>query len=235
MVKGIYTAARGLDARMKNLEIVANNLANVNTTGYKREVPFSEILNQAGNVQVSQMTDYRPGNFVQTSNPLDLAISGNAFFVIRTDQGPQLTRNGNFTVSNDGFLVDQDGNKVMGKNGAISLNSLQLNKQQSITISDNGEIKMGNLVVDKLLIAKLQDPQQAQRTTGVDFSVENSGFQIADENDYQVKQGYLEESNVNPIKEMEAMIQINNEYDSSHKIINYLDKSLDEANQIGKV
>ena len=94
---------------------------------------------------------------------------------------------------------------------------------------------MGDTVVDKLLIAKLDDPQQAVKTTGVDFSVENSGFQIAQEADYQIKQGYLEESNVNPIKEMEAMIQISNEYDSSHKIINYLDKSLDEANQIGKV
>jgi len=94
---------------------------------------------------------------------------------------------------------------------------------------------MGNVVVDKLMIGDLNDPQQADRTTGVDFSVENSGFRIAPENQYKIKQGYLEESNVNPIKEMEAMIQINNEYTSSSKMINYLDKSLDEANQIGKV
>jgi len=65
MVKGIYTAANGLNARMKNLEIVANNLANLNTTGYKRQVPFSEVLSQAGNVQVQQMTDFREGNFIR--------------------------------------------------------------------------------------------------------------------------------------------------------------------------
>jgi len=235
MIKGIYTAARGLDARMKNLEIVSNNLANLNTTGFKREVPFSEIMSQAGNAQVQQLTDFRPGNFYQTSNPLDLAISGNAFFVIQTKNGPELTRNGNFQISNDGYLTDQNGNKVMGNNGSIKLDTLQLNKKNSISISNSGEIKVGDTVVDKLLISKLDDPQQAVKTTGVDFSVENSGFQIAQEADYQIKQGYLEESNVNPIKEMEAMIQISNEYDSSHKIINYLDKSLDEANQIGKV
>ena len=235
MVKGIYTAASGLDARMKNLEIVANNLANLNTTGYKRQVPFSEILSQAGNVQVQQMTDYREGNMYQTSNPLDLAISGNAFFVVQTQGGPVLTRNGNFQISNDGYLVDQAGNKVMGRNGSINLNTLQLNKKNSITISSSGEIKMGDVVVDKLMVANLNDPQQANRTTGVDFSVENSGFRIAPENGYQIKQGYLEESNVNPIKEMEAMIQINSEYNSSSKMITYLDKSLEEANQIGQV
>ena len=235
MVKGIYTAASGLDARMKNLEIVANNLANLNTTGYKRQVPFSEILSQAGNVQVQQMTDYREGNMYQTSNPLDLAISGNAFFVVQTQGGPVLTRNGNFQISNDGYLVDQAGNKVMGRNGSINLNTLQLNKKNSITISSSGEIKMGDVVVDKLMVANLNDPQQANRTTGVDFSVENSGFRIAPENEYQIKQGYLEESNVNPIKEMEAMKQINSEYNSSSKMITYLDKSLEEANQIGQV
>ncbi len=235
MVKGIYTAANGLDARMKNLEIVANNLANLNTTGYKRQVPFSEILSQAGNVQVQQMTDFREGNFYQTSNPLDLAISGNAFFVVQTQNGPVLTRNGNFQISTDGFLVDQAGNKVMGSNGAINLNSLLLNKKNTISISNSGEIKMGNIVVDKLMIGELNDPQEAGRTTGVDFSVENSGFRIAPENQYQIKQGYLEESNVNAIKEMEDMIQINNEYTTSSKMITYLDKSLDEANQIGKV
>ncbi len=235
MIKGIYTAARGLDARMKNLDIVANNLANINTTGYKREIPFSEIMNQAGNIQVKQMTDYRPGDLVQTSNPFDLAISGNAFFVVQSDNGPVLTRNGNFQISQEGFLVDQSGNKVLGKNGAININKFLLDKNATVTISKNGEIKSGSVVIDNLLIARPEDPQSADRMNGEDFSFQNTGFQIAPENDFEVKQGYLEESNVNPIKEMEAMIQINNEYDSAHKMINYLDKSLDEANQIGKV
>ncbi|MCL5030686.1 MAG: flagellar hook basal-body protein [Bacteroidetes bacterium] len=235
MIKGIYTAARGLDARMKNLDIVANNLANINTTGYKREIPFSEIMNQAGNIQVRQMTDFRPGDLVQTSNPFDLALSGNGFFVVQSDNGMVLTRNGNFQISQDGFLVDQAGNKVLGKNGAININKFLLDKNATVTISKTGEIKSGNLVIDNLLIATPDDPQASERLTGEDFSLQNSGFQIAPENEYEVKQGYLEESNVNPIKEMEAMIQINNEYDSAHKMINYLDKSLDEANQIGKV
>lgn len=235
MVKGIYTAARGLNSRMKNLEVVANNLANLNTTGFKREIPFSEIINQYGKVEISKATDYKQGNLVETSNPLDLAISGDGFFVVQTGQGPQLTRNGKFSLSDEGFIVTQDGNKVLGSDGAININKLTIDKDKQLTISQNGVIKYGKDILGSLLIGKMNNPEQSDRTSGVNFSTDNDGFQIAPAGDYEVKQGYLEESNINPIQEMEAMIRLNSEYDSAHKIINYLDQSLDEANQIGKV
>ena len=235
MIKGIYTAARGLNSRMKNLEIVANNLANLNTTGFKREVPFSEVMNQYGKVDIQKATDYQQGDLMQTSNPLDVAISGNGFFVVQTENGAELTRNGQFKISDDGYIVTRDGNKVLGRNGAINVNNLLLDKDKVLTITQKGGIKYGDNVIDSLLIAKMNDPQASERTTGVNFNADNDGFQIANPDSYVIKQGYLEESNINPIKEMEAMIQLNSEYDSSSKVINYLDQSLDEANQIGKV
>lgn len=235
MIKGIYTAARGLNSRMKNLEIVANNLANLNTTGFKREIPFSEVMNQYGQVGIQKATDYKQGNLVQTSNPLDVAISGDGFFVVQTESGPELTRNGQFKISDDGYVVTRDGNKVLGQNGAINVNNLLLDKDKVLTISEKGEIKYGDTVINSLLIAKMNSPQDSERATGVNFNVDNDGFQNAEPDSYVIKQGYLEESNINPIKEMEAMIQLNSEYDSSSKVINYLDQSLDEANQIGKV
>ena len=235
MVKGIYTAARGLNSRMKNLEIVANNLANLNTTGFKREVPFSEVMNQYGKVDIQKATDYQQGDLMQTSNPLDVAISGNGFFVVQTENGAELTRNGQFKISDDGYIVTRNGNKVLGRNGAINVNDLLLDKDKVLTITQKGDIKYGDNLIDSLLIAKMNDPQSSERTTGVNFNADNNGFQIADPDSYVIKQGYLEESNINPIKEMEAMIQLNSEYDSSSKVINYLDQSLDEANQIGKV
>ena len=235
MIKGIYTAARGLNSRMKNLEIVANNLANLNTTGFKREVPFSEVMNQYGQVGIQKATDYQQGNLAETSNPLDVAISGKGFFVVQTENGAELTRNGQFKISDDGYIVTRDGNKVLGRNGAINVNNLLLDKDKVLTITQKGGIKYGDNVIDSLLIAKMNDPQASERTTGVNFNADNDGFQIADPDSYVIKQGYLEESNINPIKEMEAMIQLNSEYDSSSKVINYLDQSLDEANQIGKV
>ena len=235
MVKGIYVAAIGLDARMKNLETVANNLANINTTGYKRGVPFSEILNQAGDVQIEHVTDYKQGDLAETSNPLDLAISGKGFFVVQTNNGDELTRGGNFKISDDGFLTDANGNKVRGKNGSINLLSYNMDKNQQLTITKDGQVKVGDNVVDSLLIAQPLDAQQTVRTSGVNFNTGNGGFIVADEKDYDIKQGYLEESNVNPIQEMEEMIQLNTEYGSAQKMINFLDQSLDEANQIGKV
>ena len=235
MVKGIYTAARGLNSRMKNLEIVANNLANLNTTGFKREVPFSEVMNQYGKVDIQKATDYQQGDLMQTSNPLDVAISGNGFFVVQTENGAELTRNGQFKISDDGYIVTRNGNKVLGRNGAINVNDLLLDKDKVLTITQKGDIKYGDNLIDSLLIAKMNDPQSSERTTGVNFNADNNGFQIADPDSYVIKQGYLEESNINPIKEMEAMIQLNSEYDSSSKVINYLDQSLGEANQIGKV
>ncbi len=235
MIKGIYLAARSLDAKMKNLNIVANNLANINTTAFKKELPFSEIIDSYGNVQVKQLTDYKQGNLVQTSNPLNMGISGNGFFVVQTKNGMQLTRDGNFQVSPEGFLVDKDGNKVMGKNGAISLNTLSLENDHTITVQRDGEIKQGDKIIDSLLIAKMDQPENAYRTAGVDFLTGNTGIQAASEQEYQIRQGYLEESNVNPIQQMEQMIQLNNDFSSSQKMINFLDKSLDEANQIGTV
>ena len=235
MVKGIYTAARALDSRMRNLDIVANNLANVNTTGYKRELPFSEIIDQAGNAQIRQASDFRPGELAQTANPLDLALSGDGFFVVQSENGLQMTRDGKFSISNEGYLVNKQGYKVMGKSGAININMLQIDKQKEMTVSNSGEIKFGDQSVDNLLIVKPVDPQESSRISGENFSAGTNGFNVASVNEFQVKQGYVEESNVNPIKEMQDMILLNNEYDSAHKMINYLDKSLDEANQIGKV
>lgn len=235
MIKGIYTAARGLNSRMKNLEIVANNLANLNTTGYKGEEPFSEIINKVGKVEIKKATNYSQGNLVETSNPLDMAISGDGFFVVQTGNGPELTRDGRFKISDDGFLVNDQGNRVIGRNGAISVNDLVLDKNKRLTVSTNGEVKYGDEVLDTLMIGKMNNPGDAARASGVNFNVESEGFQLAPAESYDIKQGYLEESNINPIKEMQAMIQLNSEYDSAHKVINYLDQSLDEANQIGKV
>ncbi len=235
MIKGIYVAARGLNERMQNLEIVANNLANLNTTGFKREVPFSEIINQAGNPVIQHVTDYSQGTLVQTSNPLDMAISGSGFFVLQTKYGDQLTRNGNFQISDDGFIEDKQGNKLLGKNGPVNVMPYSTDKNQQITVTHDGEIKVGDNVLDTLVIAKPYGPDGAARGSGADFTTGQYGFQPASDSEFQVKQGYLEESNVNPVKELEEMIQLNTEYGSAQKMINFLDQSLDEANQVGKV
>ena len=137
-------------------------------------------------------------------------------------------------ISSDGFLVDRQGNKVLGKQGAININSFMLDNNQTITVDKTGEIKVGDHIVDTLLIAKPFDPQDIQRTAGGNLTAPG-GAKIVDQSDYQIKQGYLEESNVNPLLEMEAMINLSTQYQSTQKVVNTLDQSLNEANQIGKV
>jgi len=236
MIKGIYTAARSLEYKVKNIDVIANNLANLSTTGYKREVPFSEVINQMGDVQVKKVTSQRQGDVLQTANPLDLAITGKGFFAVKNDNGEiELTRNGRFKISDEGFLVDSSNQKVLGKNGPISMEDTMQNKDSKILVTKNGEIKIGDKTVDTLLIMNVGDPTQLVRANESNFTADGQQNFAASENDYGISQGYLEGSNTNAIEEMEAMIQLNKEYESAQKIITALDQSLGQANEIGKV
>lgn len=236
MVKGIYTAGRGLDYRIKNIDVIANNLANLNTTGYKREVPFSEVLNQFGDYSVKKITSQQQGDLVQTSNPFDLAISGDGFFAVKNKDGNvELTRDGRFKLDDKGFLVDANKNKVMGKQGEISIEESLIEKDATIKINRKGEIKVGERVIDTILVVNVDDPNQVERAGGSNFVVDEKGYNEMDEDRYSLSQGFLEESNINPITEMESMISINKEYETTQKIMNALDASLGQANDIGKV
>jgi len=236
MIKGIYTAARSLEYKVKNIDVIANNLANLSTTGYKREVPFSEVINQMGDVQVKKITSQRQGDVLQTANPLDLAITGKGFFAVKNDNGEiELTRNGRFKISDEGFLVDNSDQKVLGKNGPISMEDTMQNKDSKILITKNGEIKIGDKTVDTLLIMNVADSTQLVRANESNFTADGQQYFAAPENDYGISQGYLEGANTNAIEEMEAMIQLNKEYESAQKIITALDQSLGQANEIGKV
>ncbi len=235
MIKGIYHAARSLETQNKNLERIANNLANLNTVGYKREGMFIQILNQLGLPQVKSPVDMSQGELVETKNPLDLAIVGVGLFVVKTEKGFEFVRNGNFQISEEGFLVDKEGRKVIGKNGEINLSEYQLDENNLLSISRNGEIKVGENVVDNLLIAKLNEDTYEQRKEGLNFDSISDIQELSEEGEYQILQGCLEESNVNPIKEMENMIRVSKDYESSYKMVISLDESLQKSVEIGKI
>jgi flagellar basal-body rod protein FlgG len=236
MIKGIYTAARALDNKIKNIDVIANNLANLNSTGFKREIPFCEILNEAGDVQMKKITSQVQGEIAQTSNPLDLAISGNGFFVLRNENGTsELTRDGRFKISEDGFLINDEGKMVLGQNGPISLEDTLLDQESSIKINKDGEINIGNKAIGTILVVNVADSSRLSRVEGSNFISEDQQYLPETAENYAISQGYLEQANTNPIVEMQAMIQLNKEYESAQKIINVLDLSLGHANEIGKV
>ncbi len=235
MVKGLYDAGQHLYQRMRSIQIVANNLANINTTGYKREVPFAEIIAKEENQINKQITDFTAGSLVETNNPLDLAITGRGLFMIKTENGVELTNNGKFSISEEGYLVNEDGYKVLSKNGEINISESILESKEPLVVTKNGEIKSGTVIIDQLMIADVHDQSILQRKPNQNFSLLSDEIQIADENSYEIYQGYIEESNVNPIHEMQAMIQINKDFEASQKIVGSIDTILSKAQEIGRV
>ncbi|PKL83982.1 MAG: hypothetical protein CVV24_02390 [Ignavibacteriae bacterium HGW-Ignavibacteriae-3] len=236
MIKGIYTAGRSLVHRTKNIDVIANNLANISTTGYKREIPFSEIINSVGEIGTKKLSSQLQGEIIQTSNPLDLALDGQGFFATKNEDGMlELTRDGRFKVSDDGYLIDNNKRRVLGKNGAISMEELMQTKDAHILVTKSGEIKVGNKTIDQILILDVYDASALQRSGGSNFLIDGEQYFAANEDNYSVSQGFLEGANTNPMIEMQAMIQLNKEYESTTKIMAALDKSLEQANEIGKV
>lgn len=236
MIKGIYTAGRGLDFRIKNVDVIANNLANLNTTGYKREVPFSEVLNSVGEYTTQKITSQQQGDLVQTSNPYDLAINGKGFFMIKKEDGTiELTRDGRFKLNDEGFLVDSNNNKVLGKQGEISIEESLLEKDAQIKVMRNGEIKIGERTVDTIRIINVDNANDLSRSGGSNFILGDQDYYDANEDFFAINQGFLEESNINAIAEMQTMITMNKEYETAQRVIRALDTSLGHANEIGRV
>jgi flagellar basal-body rod protein FlgF len=235
MIKGIYQTAQCMRLMMKDIEVVANNLANTNSTGYKRELPFAEILSRTGNSNIKQLTDFSEGVAVKTENPFDLMISGQGFFVLQTENGTGLTRDGKFTLTNDGYLVNEKGSKVLGQRGPINLSELLFDQSKTVKINTDGEIKIGDKLVDKLLVAKMGNQENIVRAQDQQFSPVNDEYELADEKNFSIAQGYIEESNVNPIEEMQAMIEINRDFETSQKMIIAFDNYLGKVNESGKV
>lgn len=235
MVKAIYQAARSLEYKMRNTEIVANNLANVGTVGFKRELPFSELMTRDSGANFKQLTDFSEGNTVATNNNLDVAISGKAYFIVKDDNGMHLTRDGRFSVSVDGFLETAHHQRVQGEKGDINLYETLINKDQVISVTTDGEIKMGEAFVDKLRMGKITSQQNLLRNDVQNFSNEDGTVTPAEPGSYKLSQGYIEESNVNIVMEMESMITLNKDYEAAQKVIGFFDQSLAKATEVGKV
>lgn len=233
MIKGIYQSARSLLAANKNMEKISGNLANLNTVGFKREGLFSEILKSEGNSQIRSSVDTSQGQIYETLNPLDLALVGEGMFTIQTQNGFEFTRKGNFKISDDGFLVNEQGNKVMGKGGEINLMQYLNGEESKVKISLNGELTVNDTHVADLLVVKIDDYEK--RKAGLNFNSSQDIQDLAQESEFEIRQGYLEESNVNPMIELENMINISKEYETAYKMVTYLDNSLEKTNDLGRI
>ena len=212
-------------ALARELDVVANNVANMNTTGYKADGSvFEEYLNSAARAdqtgaRVSFVLDrgtwhnMSQGPVERTGNPLDVAVDGNAFLVVQTPRGERYTRNGALQINATGQLVTSEGDTVLGDSGPITI---QPNDHQ-VSISRDGTISVreGTSNVDsargKLRLVSFANPQQLQKDGGSTFNV-TGGAQPQDAPNAGLIQGVIEKSNVHGVVEMTRMIEITRTY-----------------------
>lgn len=227
MFRGVYVAMTGAVLRSREMDIVTNNLANVNTTGFKRSSFSSRMYPILEGIQDNQKVLYKDsramatftnykidtmqGAIKTTNNPLDLAISGEGFFAIEDNKGQRFyTRNGNFTRNKDGYLVTQSGNYVLDRgNQRINIQG------NGINISPDGNVYVEQNLVAQLKVSKVENIEHVSDSL---FNGSEVGFANG-----QVMQGALEMSNTNPIREMVGIITALKQYETAQKVIQSFD------------
>lgn len=255
MIKGLYTAASGMMLQMARQDVVANNIANVNTPGFKKDTTlckaFPEMLiSRLGEVKTnpggsrasmqpvsigglgtgavvdSIITDCSHGNIKKTDNKYDLALNGEGYFVVKTAQGERFTRDGCFKLNNEGLLTNNQGDAILDQHD----NPITIDGEFSV--DTNGNIIINGEIRATLKIVNFADPQTLQKEG--DNMRGQAQYTLAA--NPQVVQGYVEESNVNAVKEMVNLITVVRAYESLQKVVEAEDETLSVAiDQVGSV
>ena len=248
MVRGLYTSALGMITHMQRMDITTNNMAHVNTTGYRRDHVVSHAFSD---LMLTRMNDpgirmfrefnigtINPGVFVDdvftsweqgalqmTGNDLDLALSGQGFFTVLLDDEEVFTRDGTFTLFN-GLLMTGGGGRVQGLNGDIVL------PNGTIVIDEAGRILVEGEYIDTLRLTTFTDLHSLRKMHDNQFRITENSEAIAF--DGVVQQGFLEASNINIVREMVQMIANSRAYETNARMITLTDQTLQLAvNNIG--
>jgi flagellar basal-body rod protein FlgF len=241
MIKGIYDTAASMVPRERMLDVVANNIANSQTPGFKKDSVFLETVKNAQSKLASLRpawevrmkdgvyTDNSQGALEATGRELDVAIEGDGFFVVETPQGQAYTRNGSFTLSPEGTLIDSNGYSVMTDAGEIQVFNGE------VAIAPDGQISIDDQLVGRLQIVDFPHPYNLTKLAG---SLVQPPADVVPEPApmAQVRQGYLEKSNVDVLREMVDMISSYREFETGQRMIQMQDESLGKAtNDLGRV
>jgi flagellar basal-body rod protein FlgF len=250
MADGIYTALTGAITQQQSLDVIANNVANASTAGFRADrAVFTEFLagaqksqqqtvSQSGAapvrpdhfVQVAQVThDYQDGALKMTGNPLDMALTGDGFFVVQGAQGERLTRAGGFMMRADGTLSTPDGQDVLG----IDDKPIRLPQDKVIHVADDGTIQADGAVVGKLKLVRAADPKALQKESATTF-VAGQGVALENATNVMVTQGHIEHSNVNAVAGLNELITVNRSFDALQRVIETFQKIDDRtARELG--
>lgn len=259
MLRGLYTAYTGMLNEQYRMDIMSNNLANADTTGFKKEGSTSQAYDEVMAVKIKDVTEYpnvpkRLGNMSlgvkigetytdfsmgslrNTENTYDLALGERGFFNIEfTNKSGEVstkyTRNGEFTLTRDGYLVTKDGDYVLDTDD----NRIQVSTTAGTTvINDLGEIYQDDALVANIKITDFEDTNYLTHY-GETMWDAKEGATPVDVEYPRVYQGWLEMSNVSVVKEMVNMITISRQYESNQKMITTFDETLEKSMQLGKL
>lgn len=207
----------------REFSIIAHNLANVNTVGYKRRCnSFSRSLSMDGdggdkdvenNIDLVTCLDLSQGNLVNTGRSLDFALTGRGFFVVETPDGPLYTRNGIFRLDENGRLVDSSGRLVEGEAGPISVPKTVGPGQ--ISVSSEGIIRAGGAIIGTLRVVDFGEDQSKLVPAGDSCLSAPQGVKARDAENVVVKQGFQEASNVKMVEELVDMIMVSRLYEAN--------------------
>ncbi len=258
MIRSLWTAATGMSAQQLNMDVIAHNLANSNTTGFKQSrANFEDLMYQTivppganggednilpvgiqvgmGSKTASVQKNFVQGNFVETGNKLDLAIEGNGFFTVLRNGEEVYTRSGSFKLDQDGFICDAEGNRLQPEiNVPVEATSINVDSGGTLTaMSQNGEI----LAVENITLSHFANPAGLSSIGRNYFvSTEASGDAVEGQPGMDglgsLLQGFLENSNVNVVEEMVNMIVGQRAYEANSKVIKVSDEMLQMANNV---
>ena len=227
MSNGIYASLARQVGLAREMEVVANNIANVSTTGYRSDrAIFSEYIVRTGqdspSLSMGSLTahafDLSPGDIRATGGRYDFAIQGEGFFLLETERGQRLTRSGAFELSAEGNLVTPDGDRVLGFGG----NEIAIPEgTRDVTVASDGAISADGQLLDRLGIVRPEG--QLQRDTGTLFISEDG---TAPFEEGRVLQGALEQSNVSPVLEVARMIEVQRAYEAGQTLLEKEDQRL---------
>lgn len=233
MKNAVYTTLTRQSGLMREMQVIANNIANMSTKGFRQQgVVFSEFVRETGDAPSLSMaeantvnTSLLRGDLTETGNALDLGIEGEGFFLIDTEQGLRLTRAGSFSLSDAGEVVTPQGDRVLDVSQAPILLP---GGMEGVSIAPDGTISRDGQVVSQVGLFRPVDDTGLKREDGVMFDAPEG---IEPEPDGRMRQGFVEGSNVDPILQIARMIEVQRSYEMGQKFLEREDNRVRDAMQ----
>jgi flagellar basal-body rod protein FlgG len=228
-LQGILNTARTLSYYAHRQDVTANNLANAGTDAFKADRVLAHTLNGTTSPVPVQDTDMRQGTFRETGRSLDLALQGDGFFVVSTPQGERLTRGGSFRLDAAGQLANAQGDLVLGDGGPIVLQG------GKVEVQGDGTIMVDGQGAGRLRVVTPEDPQQLLKE-GFGRYAPRGEVHAVDEDATQVRQGAVEEANIDPLLSMVDLVTIQRAYAANVDALKAMDSVLGAVTtEVGKV